>query len=189
MVLMDDFKKARSVVCKNSYYALAMFLLLVFFAIAGFLFPDVFPDEQASAIRNIVSLTSGKGFFELAFIIILNNLRTALISIIFGIFFGLVPLLAVVANGYFLGAVMSQAYSKTGILTFLLVLPHGVFEIPALAIAFGLGLKIGLWYTSQRKIDYIRNNLNEAMLVYVLLIFPLLLIAGIIESGLVHLLK
>ncbi len=189
MGIRQDFKKARQIVYANRYYALAMFFLLIFFTIVGFYFPSVFPQEQAGVLREILSLTYGKGFFELALIIILNNLRTCLIGIVFGVFFGLVPLFSVIGNGYFLGSVLNQAYSRTGFLTFFLIVPHGVFEIPALAISFGLGFKIGLWYKERKKLDYIRSNLNEAMLVYVLIIFPLLIIAGIIESGLIHLFK
>ncbi len=186
--LKKNFRKAAMILYRHRRYAFAAFLAMALFAVLGFAFPDAFHDEQQKIFKDLVELTSGKGFFELAVIIILNNLRSALIGIILGIFFGVVPFLAVAVNGYFLGAVLNKAWSVKGLETLLLILPHGVFEIPALAIAFGLGLRFGLWFREKRKWRDVKRNFGDFMLVYFCIIVPLVVVAGIIESALIHIL-
>ena len=143
---MNNFKRALKILYLDRNYAIAMLLLLLMFSAAGFLFPNLFTEEKTKLANEIVSLTAGKDFTELAWTIIINNLRTGMIAIVLGLIFGIVPLLSVALNGYFLGSVMSAAWKANGALTLLYVIPHGAFELPALAIAFGMGLKMGLWY-------------------------------------------
>ncbi|MBI2133611.1 stage II sporulation protein M [Candidatus Woesearchaeota archaeon] len=187
MGFSDEVRRARDVLLDKRYFILSMLALLLVSAVAGFYYPGEFAREQEVILRKLVSLTFGKGFFELFLIILLNNLRTALIGIVLGVFFGLVPLSAVLVNGYFVGAMLNQAYRSSGLSVLLLILPHGIFEIPALAIAFGMGVSLGLWWRERRKLDYIRKSLNDSILVYLYIILPLLVIAALVESSLISL--
>lgn len=181
----SDFKRATRVLYRNRHYSFLMLSLLVAFSLVGFLWPEYFLTEQQMFREQIMELTAGRSLFDLFVIILLNNLRAAFLSIMLGIFFGLIPLFVAAVNGYFLGAVMSNAWKAGGANTLLLVVPHGVFELPGLAIAFGLGLRFGLWFREKAKWQDIKVNFSDFMLVYFYIVAPLLLIAAVIESALI----
>ena len=66
--------------------------------------------------------------------------------LISGVIIGIIPIFAMGSNGFILGVMYRHAaevsgYSKAA----LKVLPHGVFEIPALLIAASYGLWLGVW--------------------------------------------
>jgi uncharacterized membrane protein SpoIIM required for sporulation len=67
-------------------------------------------------------------------------------------------------------------------LVFLQLLPHGVFEIPALILAFALGVKLGSWPFKKNKMEHIRTNLRDSLFCYFRLILPMLVIAACIET-------
>jgi stage II sporulation protein M len=100
--------------------------------------------------------------------------------------FGILPLFAVGFNGFLLGgvsreAVLAVGYTKTA----LHVLPHGVFEIPALLLAAAYGIWIGvaaLQRVRGRGGLEIRFQLGYAIRRYVAVVVPLLLIAAAIET-------
>lgn len=68
----------------------------------------------------------------------------ALISVFLGAILGLFPIFIALMNGFVVGIVAGKVLESNGV-GYLLVglVPHGVFEIPAILIAIGLGLKFG----------------------------------------------
>ncbi len=184
-MIKSQVKKARKTVWKNRNYILASFLLITFFSAVGFAYPNFFLQVQEKFIEQLSGIAKDKNFLELAWAIFVNNARASLIGIVLGLFFGIMPFLAAVVNGYFLGAVMNVVYKKTGAWVLMLILPHGIFEIPALAIAFGLGMKFGTWPGEKKKWKAIRKNFTEFMRVYAFIVLPLLAVAAIVESALI----
>ena len=69
--------------------------------------------------------------------------------------------------------------------TFLLV-PHGIFELPAILFSIGIGFKIGIDLFSRKK-GNLKYNLREALRFFIYIILPLLIIAAIIEGALISL--
>jgi len=72
--------------------------------------------------------------------------------------------------------------------TALNVLPHGVFEIPALLLAASYGLWIGMAALQRargRRDPDIRGQMKQALRRYAAIIIPLLVIAAVIETALV----
>ena len=65
---------------------------------------------------------------------------------------------------------------KEGIFILWRLLPHGIFEIPAILISTSLGIRLGTDFKNFKK------NLKSAIRVFLLIIVPLLVIAGIIEG-------
>jgi hypothetical protein len=89
----------------------------------------------------------------------------------------------VVANNY-RGSAEIVGYSKAA----LKVLPHGVFELPALLIAASYGLWLGV--TVFRRIRgkesiLLRFHIEHAFRRYFAIVFPLLIIAAAIETALI----
>jgi len=76
-----------------------------------------------------------------------NNFKVSLLMIVAGIFFGVVPYFFMFSNGALVGFLLNIVRAKTAVsplLTFALgILPHGIFELSAMVIAAGAGIKIG----------------------------------------------
>ena len=72
----------------------------------------------------------------LFFTLLLHNVMATIFVLVSGVIVGIIPTFAIGSNGFVLGVVYRQVaevdgYSKDA----LKVLPHGVFELPALLIA------------------------------------------------------
>jgi len=74
--------------------------------------------------------------WQLMIFIFLHNSTAAFLMIILGLFFGIPPLISIAANGLLAGIVISKAVTQKGIgFTLATILPHGIFEIPAVILA------------------------------------------------------
>jgi stage II sporulation protein M len=169
-----------------------LFSLTLFFTIGilGFIFPIFFIEEIKIFIQELIQLTSGMNSFELTAYIIYNNIKSALLAIIFGIFFGVIPIAIIVMNGYILGFISSKAAAMEGILILWKLLPHGIFEIPAVLLSTAIGLKLGLFlftYRGKNKLKEFKNWTINSLKVFIFIIVPLLILAGIIEGILIAL--
>ena len=83
----------------------------------------------------------------------------------------------------------NKVAAGNGYLILLRLLPHGIFEIPALILSLGLGLKLGFFIFTKNKKKYLKDNLINSLRVFVYIILPLLIIAAIIEASLMVLMK
>ena len=79
----------------------------------------------------------------------------------------------------------SYASNEGGLLILLNLLPHGIFELPAIFLAFGLGLKFGTFWMKKKKIKTLLDYFWNSLRVFLLIILPLLIIAAIIEGILI----
>lgn len=80
-------------------------------------------------------------------VIFWNNLRAALMMLLLGIPLCILTVFMLVMNGMVVGAVVNAFGPETGVgfweMMVFGLLPHGVFELPALFIAAAFGLKLG----------------------------------------------
>ena len=122
--------------------------------------------------------------FSLTAIIFLNNLQAALLIFLGGATFGVLTLFILTTNGIVIGVVWHMMQDEGGVVGFLVgILPHGIFEIPALLIAGGLGLLLAeeLYHELKGRGDagQVAQGLGRTFL---LIVIPLLAVAAIIES-------
>jgi len=91
-------------------------------------------------LEDFDTLSSGAVFF----IILVNNIIALVFSFCMAPIFGIVPLLAVALNGFVIGVVGALVIEQES-LGFLAagLLPHGIFEIPALIIGFSAAIYLG----------------------------------------------
>lgn len=167
------------------------FTVILFFVVGifGYFYPFLFQDKLISLIEDLVGKTQDLSTLELIGFIFLNNLKSSFFSMFFGIFFAIAPLFSTIANGYILGFVSNIVVSQEGPLILWRLLPHGIFEIPAILISIGVGVKLGLFLIlgpkKNRKREFY-NYIKGASKVFVFIIIPLLLIAAIIEGILIY---
>ena len=102
-------------------------------------------------IKEILEKTEGMSSLEMISFIFFNNLQVGFMGMIYGFALGIFPILATFANGYVVGYVSSSAISSSGLSSLLNLFPHGIFELPAIFISFGIGIKFGTFIFYKEK--------------------------------------
>lgn len=196
---MKKAKKTRRSFIGNSYreslkyiYDSRNFIYLslgLFFgaSLAGFFLPvpQSVVEQIAEFIRRLLEETKDMGQFDLIRFIFLNNLQSSFIGMMFGILLGIFPALILFVNGYLLGFVSLASIQEEGILVLWRLFPHGIFELPAVFISTGLGLKFGTFIFRKNKSDSFRKYFWNSLQAFLLVVVPLLIIAAIIEGTLI----
>ena len=117
-------------------------------------------------------------------LILANNLTVALLSFIGGLLI-VPPLIILFVNGVILGAVAAAFTKWYTLLEFLaLILPHGVFEIPAFILSCAAGIDLALTVFEHGFRAAVRSLGDEAS--KLLPVVVLLAIAAAIETGLIY---
>ena len=147
--------------------------------------------EDIAALEELGSILVPFNFFTVI-LIFFKNVSTLLLSFVLSPILCLVPILALTVNGWLI-AFVSVAVVQEQSLGFLLagLLPHGIFELPALIIGQATALSFGtmtiliLFQKRKRKLmpSVLKQNLR-----YLMLAVALLLPAAIIETYLTPLL-
>ena len=138
--------------------------------------------EQIERLGGLESITTGA--------ILRNNLRVALLSPILSLVtLGLYPLFVVTLPGILLGMLGAQidlAAPLAVSVGLLLVLPHGVFELPAIFVGSALSMRLA--WSLLRPVRSLSAPENAAWAVanlvkgYVFLVIPLLVIGAWVEA-------
>lgn len=154
-------------------------------ALIGLFFPIFFVDEISQIILELINMIEGKSGIEVIVMIFSNNMKASFFSILLGIGAGIFPIITGVVNGYILGFIAERAISSEGVFVLWQLLPHGVFEIPAILISIAIGMKLGSTLFEKDYRKSLKKNLIESLRFFIFVIFPLLLLAGIIEGLLI----
>ncbi len=140
--LKSQFNDAKNYIKQTRNYI--YFSILIF--LIGTLIGVIFLEDLSflnEIIRQLLQQTENMNAPELIFFILQNNLQTAFLSTLLGIFVGIFPIFNSFANGVILGYVGALVVSVAGISSLWRLVPHGIFELPAIFIALGLGIKLG----------------------------------------------
>ena len=158
-----------------------IFTMIGFFVPA----PTLISEQIMKFIREILEQTEGLSQFQLIRFIFFNNLKSSFFGMILGVLLGIFPIFATIINGYILGFVAVLSVKEVGFLSLFSLLPHGIFEFPAIFISLGLGLRLGTFVFEKNKQKFLKKNLLKSFKTFLLVIIPLLIIAGIIEGCLI----
>ncbi len=143
-------------------------------------------DRFAAMVQDLGIMDKDGGFSAL--LIFRNNLQATAVSILYGFIpFLYLPALSLGANAMLLG-VMGGYYVNNGhsLLVYLAgILPHGIFELPALIISLALG-----FYLCEVVVTYVRKNtkgivgtaLRNIARVFLFWVVPLLMVAAATEA-------
>ena len=166
--------------------AVAFLVLVVLSYIAGRLFPEI-PAAILTYFNEVVAnsgIVRDDGSFS-ALALFGNNLRAMVLSTLYGFIpFLYLSALSMGVNAILLGMVASSVNGQWLLLA-AGILPHGIFELPALCLSLAAGLCL-----CQNINRYIRKNekgvmkplLLNILRVTGLVVVPLLVIAAIMES-------
>ena len=137
--------------------------------------------EQSGVIEDDGSIS--------AFALLANNWSAMLISVLYGLIpFAFLPVSSLLANGFILGitGIMYQLYEQTLALWLAALLPHGIFELPALVLSVACGVylcvqisKLILRYPNRAPMLEVLCNVLRVVL---LLVAPLTIAAAFVEA-------
>ncbi len=158
-----------------------VFLLALSF---GYLAPSRYQAQIAKALLSHFSPLETHTHLQLFIKIFLNNYLSTLLALLIGLAFGLGPVLFLVVNGFAMGILISFASAKVGLYKIgLAIVPHGIFEVPALLIASSYGLWWGVKnYRRIRYRDCFREHFALPMKRFLHVVVPLLLIGAFVEA-------
>lgn len=170
-----------------SSYIFVIWIIFIMSLLNGYLMAVQSLDASR---QQIDQLFSGFSFardistFQLFLYIFLNNASKALFVVLTGFFFGIAPIFFVFTNANLIGVVIAVFGAREGFVRVALsLLPHGIFEIPAILIASGYGLWLGVRF--YRKIHFgepFKEAFYFAIRKYFTVVFPMLLLAAFIEA-------
>ncbi|MFD2369416.1 stage II sporulation protein M [Brevibacillus sp. GCM10020057] len=182
----------------KGYFLAACFLFILGGLIGYWQAPAVeaMVKELLGQLQEIVDRIeeSGGGVFATFWMIFSNNVVSALMMMALGLFFALFPIIGLVTNGILLGFILANA---SGVSPWLMlaagILPHGIFELPAVLFAAGVGMRLGVLsfrsvgvLIQPHKAEKLKNDWYDTLKQFpaaVLLVIGLLLVAGIVESS------
>jgi stage II sporulation protein M len=188
--LKEEYKESWKYIKESKRFIYIVMGIFFFFVLMGYFIPapQTLYSKIIDFINELIKQTQGLSQIDLIKFIIFNNVKSTFFGIFFGIIFGIFPIVAAIANGYLLGFVALLSVKTGGILTLWKILPHGIFELPAVFISLGLGIKFGTFLFQKKKSDSFINYFTKSLKVFLLIVIPLLIIAGIIEGTLIALL-
>ncbi len=144
------------------------------------------PAEDVSAIKKLAEFLAPLPRPSILTFILIKNISAILLSLVLSPFFCFIPIMALALNGWLLGFVSATVVQEKS-LGYLLsgVLPHGIFELPALiigeAVALSFGTAVMLSIFGKGGKNLLLTNLRKNLR-YLIVSVVLLLIAAIIET-------
>lgn len=147
---------------------------------------EALASEDITAFEELDELLANLPKSAIFVLIFIKNVSVVLISFVLSPILCLVPVMALTVNGWLIGLVSSTIIQEKSP-GFLLagLLPHGIFELPALimgeavALSFGTAVLLALFKKERRKLllPNLRQNLR-----YLIIALALFLPAAIIET-------
>jgi stage II sporulation protein M len=181
--IRDDLAYLRSI---SSFVALSVFIFALT-SVMGYWTAALDPDiaskwmAELDALRWIMQQPP----LIIMIIIFLKNLLASSTALLLGLGLGLIPLLVVTSNGFLLGVVAYSAIQKSGpIFLAAGIMPHGIFELPAVLVSISLGFRLGylLALTLAREKADLSGETKTAVRFLWRYITPLLFLAAVIET-------
>jgi len=163
-------------------------------AVLGYSAAKIWPDAAWKMMEAFAEQIEEAGVVDetgqmSVFGLLTNNWRAMLLSALYGLVpFIYLPMVSLLSNGALIG-VMAGVYQSNGISVLTLLaglVPHGIFEIPALVLSIACGVKLCwnmclLVMGDPRKIPFMELS-EDILRVLVLVVAPLTAVAAVIES-------
>ncbi len=171
----------KKTICEAKY---SIFIAVIFHLcglFAGYTIPDSFSFLEES-VRELISQFMDKDALTFIFKIFVKNLIAAYFTMCLVALFGLIPAIAALFNGLIIGWLITKAVGVSAAKLAVMLIPHGIFELPAMMIAWGIGIWRGLGYRFSTNLMTYKERFKRANKVFFTLVLPLLLVAAIIEG-------
>lgn len=185
--LKREYKESLDYIKETKNFIYSVIAIFLFFVLVGFFLPapEFLAEQIFEFIEELLEKTSEMSQGDLMSFIFFNNLKSSFLGMVLGLLLGIFPMISVITNGYVLGFVGSLSVKTNGFFVLWRLLPHGIFELPAIFISLGMGLKLGAFIFQKNKIESFREYLWNSLRVFLFVVIPLLVVAAIIEGSLI----
>ncbi len=183
MSIRDDLAYLRSI---SSFVAMSVFIFALT-SVMGYWTAALDPDIASKWMAELDALRwiMQQPHLIIMIIIFLKNLLASATALLLGLGLGLIPLLVVTSNGFLLGVVAYSAIQKSGLIFLAAgIMPHGIFELPAVLVSIALGFRLGYLLAltlAKEKVD-LSGETKTAFRFLWRYITPLLFVASAIET-------
>ena len=175
---------------KPSFFFFAIIVLILVAAIfSGYIYGIQNPTENRIIINEVSGTFSGlqeSPRAEVLAFIFINNTVKAFISMILGVFLGLITINFIFINGVLIGMVMAFSQNDISLKYFLAgTLPHGIIELFAIVLASTYGLWLGAMfvrYIVKKDKVSLKQAWKYSISKFFKIVLPLLAIAALIET-------
>jgi stage II sporulation protein M len=177
----ESYKECKATIADARLYIIFSFLLFTFAIVLGFNYLNdskIINDSLLDSFKNMRT----DSYLIFVSSLFFHNITIAYLSLRIGILLGIFPFITIINSGVVIGWLFANFPQNNYLKLFTLMLPHGVFELPAMFIAWG----IGFW---RCKLLFIPNydliskqNVREIHKIFIFVVFPLLLLAAFIEA-------
>lgn len=184
--LKEIYKSSFSYIFQCRQFIFISIAIFLIFFLLGFIVPapKIIEQEIFNLIKELSQRLEGVYGLELVSYIFFNNLFASLFGLIFGIFFGIFSVTSSITNGYVLGFVSALSVNAGGFSSLWKLLPHGIFELPAIFISLGLGLSLGFPFVYRYFKYYSNKKEGLAILFGILFLFPAIVITALVDKRL-----
>lgn len=179
----------RKEILKTVLFVTILFFVIAIIAWIVLILNPVWMQRAISYLQNLMSGIGSNGVVS-AWDLFSNNLRACLITVAFGFIpFFFLGIISLVVNATTIGIVgsMYQYYHMSMALLIAGLLPHGIFEFPAIFISMALGFRT-CYLMSKRiigKLDTLDMKIHffNVVRVFILIVIPLLIVAAFVEAN------
>lgn len=183
----DYFSDVTRTISEAKYFILLAVIIYCCGLMVGLAFPDSFPFFE-EIVRSLIDQFADRNATDFIFRIFVHNLVATYFTMCLVVLFGIIPLCAAAFNGLITGWVIAKISGMSVSEAAILLLPHGVFELPAMMLGWGFGIWRGFGYRFSDSQSTAMERWKKATKVFVVVILPLLSVAAIIE-GRYHIFK
>ncbi len=185
--IMNIFSLALDTLKVSKPWILAALVIYCLAGIIAWSIPEHF-DFLEAQFANLMERFADLSAWEFILRIFLHNLVASYLAFCFVVFFGAVPIALAAFNGLLLGWFATWLEQVTWLELAVMLVPHGLFEWPAMFIAFGVGIWRGFGHRLGSVSYGWAERLKRSHCVFLVFVVPLLFVAAIIE-GRFHLLE
>ena len=181
------FSDVKLTISKAKYFVLIAAIIYCSGLVVGLTSPDSFSFFE-QIMGELTNEFADRNAADFILKIFAHNLIATYVVICMGVLFGIVPVCAAAFNGLITGWVIAKVSGMSFFEIAIMLFPHGIFEYPAMMLAWGLGIWMGFGYRFSDSQSTRSERWQKATKVFIAVILPLLCIAAIIE-GRYHILK
>ena len=171
--------------------AVSFFALILITFLAGYFKPDLANNIVEMFARQIEALGLQEADVSAsALIIFINNARAMLVALLYGLIpFVRLPVLPLGLNAALMG-LFGAYYLNNGynMMAYIFgIIPHGIFEFPAMIISFACGLYLCRCITEnvrskEKQKGIVGETVKQTLRVYAFHVIPLLIAAALVEA-------
>ena len=177
-----------AIAARGSPLKWAVVISAVFFLIGigiGLTTPTTFSSFIDAILQSAKPNLLGKSQLYIAGYIFFHNVFATYLLVVAGALFGIFPVISMALNGALIGAVLrgEGVADFSGVSNVVLrLVPHGVFELPALILASAIGIYVGYAALAFRGVREVAVRLKFGSVTFILFVVPLLGVAAMAES-------